>query len=1494
MSNLPGGPADKAGNSYEDLWGVHAIVEILWGNAQSMRVEPPGIDKAEFYVQYAGYKEFWQAKRQKLNATDWSLSALKSSGILDFFKAEASKGNRCVFASSTSAQELKRWSEDARAAASWLEFKEHFLKGSTRQQKFRMLHQLVAYEREEATFGFLQNVYVRISDEILIEDNLLRQLSIKFSGNPKTVLRLLNQLYSESTHKVLDLNSILAYLTENGISLRTLEISASVIDQIDALTNSYVSGQRSKLIGGSLIARSFAGDIVEQIANASVAQSVMIAASAGEGKSAVMLDIVEQLRSRGMPVLSFRLDNLEPSSSTTTLGQSLGLAESPAFVLDKCYPQQDITLVIDQIDCVSSVSGRHPQFFEVLAALANEVKALQHRRCIHLILACRKFDYTYDSRIKSLLPSGQTPIEIPLLSSDDVNQAIAASGGDPKRLSPKQATLLQTAENLATYIDAGLSTSTDEATFNTQTQLYHKYWTLKRVAVMARLNNSLDQWTQVISRLANVMSQREELSVPRSALDEFSPSYVGALESEGVIRQEKNRYSFRHESLFDYCFARSTVNDSVEFIDTLKSSTQELFRRAQLRQILTYLREEDTDRYLKQVRELLADQAIRPHLKILTLELVGNFADTTSDELNIFLPYINGELESKRLRQVNPNKLQSRAWGVFTGSKALFTVAHDEGKLERWLADTSDEVLDAVAGYLSWQTKSHGDRIAGLISPYIERSGNWDHRLLNIMYWVSDSSSRPLFECYLRLISSSKHNGANSNFWNNLYRLMKVNPEWYLEAAARWLDRQLVIALETANSHPTRFNVNRANGAKDVIDSARLCPEAAIDHLVPAIIRVSLALRRTSDNGLDGDTVWSVRWPLDHPRIGDALVIGCENAIQALAEKNPCRLKEAVKYLAQHPIQVANRFLLTAYAALPKYFADEAVQALIDDSRRLFCGYRNSPYWIARTVIERCSPYCDEDKFRMLETLLLEYLPDYEREANAESYKGRASHTLSTALDLTRCSEGGRNAIEGLKEKFGHIVKPPEIITVHSRKSPYTNELLSQYSDEEWLASITKNNKETVPYFTNDSNEVDAYDFSGQMREFAKKEPQRFAQIALRFSENTPQCYYRDILYALREVEVEDGLKMDVARLVFGLSSTSCIMAALDLLGTLNTYPLPDDVEEFISGMALEHSDPDESRMENLTSVALNSVRGHALSAIGYLIRNNHSHFQNFETTITSSVNDSHLAVRIAALDTLFAIALTDQSWAVNSFIHLLNTDERIFKGHRIETFIRYGLDEHISAFSPIIRRMLATTNDDVNQAAGRLACLARLHHDDMDTLAQVAINGNEHCRFGAAQVAASNVTSQDCRNWCETTLSTLFHDKAATVRQQAAACFRELWKNPELDLRKFEQLIQRFIQSPALATDPSFLLHALEETQQTMPICSLDVCEAFVLQCAEQARDISTSIAVDESRVGKILFKAYSQLNGQPERTRALDIIDAMCLEGLSSVKGHLAEIER
>jgi hypothetical protein len=108
---------------------VLQLVRMLDGRAHSIRIEDPGITKAEFVISYHGHQELHQAKRSHQDGK-WSLASLAGSDIrlLQAIHTQLT-GNedRFVFISSSDARELAELAERSRQAESLQEFAEHFL-----------------------------------------------------------------------------------------------------------------------------------------------------------------------------------------------------------------------------------------------------------------------------------------------------------------------------------------------------------------------------------------------------------------------------------------------------------------------------------------------------------------------------------------------------------------------------------------------------------------------------------------------------------------------------------------------------------------------------------------------------------------------------------------------------------------------------------------------------------------------------------------------------------------------------------------------------------------------------------------------------------------------------------------------------------------------------------------------------------------------------------------------------------------------------------------------------------------------------------------------------------------------------------------------------------------------------------------------------------------------------------------------------------------------
>jgi len=1505
MSTLPGGPADKAGMVHEALWGVHAMLMMLHGQATSIRIEEPKKDGAEFYLQKGSVREHWQCKRHLLSQNNWTFQKLKTEGVLNFFFECTRRGETVVFASVTDATELRALAENARDAADFQEFKKAFL-GGGRDKQFAELGRLLEVTDEESTFRFLRSVQVTSAAERFLNEANRCILNASFSGSAAGALDVLHVLYVSSSHKTFTAADIEAHLAERGIVRRLPVIGDNLQGKISAATASYLSGLKSKLIGGGEpIPRQLSAEWLEKLKTSKPSLDLFITASAGGGKSGCIYEIVKGLTASSVPVLAFRLDRVKPVITTIALGGEIDLPDSPVLSLARCYPNRAVVLVVDQLDFVSTTSGRNPDFFDTLSALCDEVRGLRQFQTIHLVLACREFDFQHDHRFRQCLAKDEKPLVVSKFTVEEVKTAIGSSAS---RLNPQQLELLTLPQNLALFVESGLL-GREHPVFVTQKELSDAYWNEKQKEIGKRRPDEAHLWLPLIEKLTAEMSEKQDLSVPKSKLDEFPPDFLTLMVSEGVLTWDGRRYGFGHESFFDYCFARRAADSKDEFVSVLEADPdqQHLFRRAQLRQVLVYLREADFDRYMTNVSQALKSDRIRPHLKLLILELIANFSDPTDREFEMLLPSIESELAARRADGTNPDKLASRVFDAFFSSRHLFVVADRLGYINRWMNSGEAWLENLITLYLRWQVEHHAERVAELLEPFVGRGGDWLLRLRHMMEWGNLEKNRRYFDLFLTLLDDGTLDEArdrfasNGTFWSMLHGLSAKKPEWCAEIAAKWLLR-LVARSKVEVEGIKLLHLHDDSGVHDLYEMARRGPEAVVAQVVPAIVQAAEAWLRPAREGLPQDGVW-------HWRNGGGQYIGldraypgaCATAFELLGKNDPEKLRPSVALLRASKCNSSNHLLLDAYLQAPAFFAEEAMSLLMEEPERLFCGFAGGPIWVSCCVIKACSPHCSEETFRKLEVVLREFTTIYENGPENQAYRGHGAFNLCSSLPEERTSTITKEKIREWSARFKQPDSPPPSPRAFFKISPISQEVASGYSDDEWLRAIQIFNTERGEFNPEHPEHGGSIQLSGVMGELMKADPVRYARLSLRLPPDTEPYYVATILRGATAPGVPPDLKMEVAQKAFDCTDSTRLKAALDLLASIEGKRLSDEAVLFIKRMA-EHVDPStepwqdnpaEFSTEILVS-GINSMRGNAARVIADLIGHDRGYVEIFQETVDQLAECTDISVRAAACGILYPLAHLDVEKAFELLERLARTDGRLLATGDAENFLAIYLEHKIELIRPFIARMLDSQTYEVQKAGGQLACLARLYHATETVNAERALFGDKAQREGACEVAQHNLAQSACREWCSHALTHLFADKEVEIRRRAACSFWGLWQVPEESLLPYNGLMDTFIKSAAFADDPTYLFHALVDNRQQLPEIVLDACAAFIERCTEKARDIRMTFGTDADHVSTLIFRAYAQLRRPELWMRALALIDQMCLEGLRSAGKNLDDFER
>ena len=1456
---LAGGPAAKLGHRYETLWTVSECIRLLRGdNTDSIRIEKPGEDKAEFVVRMGQRRELHQVKRSHPNGK-WSIATLSSNGLLrEIGSKVAGENDRFVFVSGSDARELADLCEAANNTESAEEFAGKFLKSNKdREKSFNGLREKWQCGPQTA-IDRLRRISVRTIDERELREKVLWGFQALFLDQPRNLLDATRALVEDSVHRTLRRVEIIEHLRRRGYRLRPQPNPENARLAIQQATDRYLGAARRRLIQQTLVPREAKAALLSRLAD--TATDSVVLGKAGTGKTAYIVEITEALRSRGWPVLTFRLDRVDFASVPTTasLGQSLNLEESPALVLAAAAEATGCpgVLIVDQLDAVGSASGRSTAAFEMVEALLHEAREQRPRAVIHTVVVCRSFDWHHDHRLRRLLPRDSSePVTVAEFEIDQVKEVLAAADFDATLFRERQLELLQLPQNLALFLEAGFDQS-HVRDFKTAKELFDRYWDEKRRLVRDRTSSELDvHWVDVIGTLCDQMTATQKLFVPRERLDKYPALYVDQMASEGVIVPDGLRYGFGHESFFDYCYARLFFEREEHLVALLRQSEQHLFHRAQVRQILTYLRDADPGRYISELRALLANGGIRTHIKDLALALLAEVAEPTEGEWQIRTQLVGPALSAREAGKANPDRLSDLAWRRLFWSQSWFEITCRHGSVRDWLASGNDALADVAVDYLSWHCRHSPGRALALLEPYVGLGGEWPQRL-RVMA-KGHYENRSLFEFCLRLIDNGVFDGAPESFTDVFFGLNKEHAKWFSEALARWT-RRLMLSGEGSDLLAGGRLWGDDADATLMKDAAKAAPTAFVHHILPIILDISDACA-ADDTLPKHDSVWRFFFMTGRPSGAGAWLSALADALATTARDDIDGLRDVISTLRERDTHVANHLLLALYGGGAARYADEAASLLCDQPWRL----DDDSHWRTAETIAAVVPHCSAESRKRLEDMVLAYVSPYERTKDGVRHRGWSRFGLLSAFAPEMRSPKANAHIKELERKFGAPEREPRPFAGLIVGSPISKDAAPRMTDEQWLRAIDKYDSERR--ISIDRLKGGAYELAQMLAGRAKEEPERFARLSLKFPAGANTAYLDHTLSALEESDVSIDLKLQVCRKALDNAFEHCGSSIANVLGRIKG-PLPNEAVQMLQQLAVESKDPSREEWRRMAGGAtssdidmhtdgINTTRGRVADAVRDLILTDASHVDRFRATLERMVCDRSPAVLSCVAGTLNAVAYSDADLALSLFKRMDLSEDRLLATRPVAYFLQNRMHDSFAEVCPYIERMLRSAVPDVRQAGGTLSGLAALTRKEAKYLVDEALRGSSHERLGLAHVASANIANPACRAWCAGLLPTLFNDDDGSVRRQAASCFFEL-KGAALEA--YEGLILAFSESRALQEHAYFLLRAVDESLERLPGLTCDVCARLASQPDKERRGLESLTLV------KLIFSRIPATSGR------------------------------
>ena len=1499
-----GGEADKFGNRYESLWAVDAALDLVDDEQYvDITFEAIGDEAAgvEFFrTNRLGAREYHSIKRQQHDG-NWTISRLAQEispggrSILRDLTRKIETGAEGVFSSGTSATELEELTERARASDSMQEFRQR-ISGSG-QLSGRFYGPIVDICGDDGTaYVALRRLRVRTKNEPELTKDVERRVRAMFrmsNGDPTdpTAIRLLvADFVTQKLGAQLTADSFLSYLRGHGVLPLRLAGNEPVGQLIERLNRLYLNEVGRLLINQARL------DRLESAAARTVlldkGKSVMLEGPAGDGKTCVMAQVIDQLTERGVPCLVLRLDRLnEYDHSAQMVGTRRGLPESPAITLGEFAGDRPSVLCIDQLDALSIVSARQQSAWDAFNELLDEVESYPNMR---ILFACRSFDLEQDAQLRALASDASRIERMPigLLDDDTIQAAIATSGIEAAPLSGAQLRILSIPLHLYLYLETSHSGRVD---FASKGDLFDAFWNYKESRVESLAGQS-SVWPQAVDALCDAMSQRETLVAPLYVMDEYREART-AMASEAVIYAQDGYIRFFHETFFDYAFARSFLRTNSDLVGWLASDEQHLFRRSQVRQVLAFLRDREQDRfrYLRTVAALLTHTGIRFHVKKLVLDWLHALPDPTQDEWRIV----------EALEEV----LGHRRWGVVHNSVPWFDVLHDMNRWESWLTAGGEQAERAV-GLMGAPDvfSARSAAVSRLVAPFQGRSDDWRRRLRWLATVEYGYTSPEMEDLALALIADGTlgartHEGAvGGDWWSTWYMVSAQNPAFAAKVVGAWFDGKLAEAAERGDTNPFSNGSWLASYSDSSEHVIKHCAEGAPLDLTRELLPRFVRLDKDAPQQL---IVAPTMLGSPDEQLREALV----EAMASLAKASPDQLDAMLEAETPGNGRWIASVILRAWSANPESYAERIVRFILEDpAQRLNMGYDVSVgltdtfVAVSRTAVAAASANCSEESLAALENAILTFAPDWEL---GDELEGRTRLALLRALAQDRIGEAARHEIQALEDLFPRAPErgapsPTQRRAAAQRvRPPVSAEALELMSNVQVLSTMRG-------YATKAATFIEGM-FSGGMTELSReletvvrKDPARFTALAGQMDETCPVPYFEAVLKGLTDGEEgseRPGALEQVAAVLrrveeLGIPVQGRVIA--DAIGALADEALPTDMVQMLCRIAVEDHDPDVDDWGDpdidrapLTQ-AINSARGAAALALARLLFADRGRWEGLKPTVERLVVDKTLCVRSIAVDCLRAVLSVDKDSAFAWFDRLTAGAEPILGSHPVEMFLHYAMFLDYPGTRPFLLRMLTSSSPAAVQVAARQLALASLWVEEARGDEEIVLRTGEEARVGAASIYANNVQDETVGGKCEERLRTLFLDKSARVRQAASRWWAAL--EPD-ELSSLGSLISAFAESMDSDDDVGALAYRLREARRPLPAEVCTLAEQMVRAYGTGAASVNNRQAGAAHMVAPLLVRLNEQTSDPLLRERILNVIDEMLWFGFWGLDEQLRQ---
>jgi hypothetical protein len=1510
---IRGGVADKLGNGYEAHWTLTEALAVLRGQADEIRLEPFNEDATgfEFRVTTGQFNVWHQCKRRRTSGS-WTPHALATEGVLDAFGRKlAEEHNTCVFISSDPASAFKALTEKAALFQTAEDFKDALSEGD--RDAARNVQAAWSVD-EETLYDHLRRCRV----ETVSETSLLREAqavsSLTFSAAPSDAIqRLIAFLDTKITH------TLTTKQFRDAIDGLGLGWKAYLDETLDGkfvrATDEYLQSLQTPIAGHVIHTDDI--DAAVQSGLHGEARLLIVAGAAGSGKSLAMANVVTAGRALGWPTLALRIDHFLSVQTIEEVGRALiGREESPVGLLGNRHLHEDCLLVIDQVDAVSEASGRSGRIREQLFQMIADSRFFPRMR---VVVACRSYDLQHDSRLRGLAtsPSVQAMTLEPLDWEHAVQPVMGRLGLAARQFSARERGILATPINLWVFANL-VQLGQPVAGVLSGARLFDQLLEFRA----RRFHDAGISWTpqQALGAIAQSMSDNQELTAPIGVVGPFSRA-ADVLGSAGLITTIGGKLQFAHESFFDHVFSSHFVATGRGVHALLLDDEQRLFRRTQVRQIFSRLRDQGAGRtYLRNLADVMNADDVRYLVKDAVAYWLRGVDSPTDAELAIVTSWFKPD---------RPNEKLART--VFSGSTWL-PLLIERGAIGRWIAE-GGVAKDFALGLLQQSGVTHADRVAPFLRDWW---AGLEVRLLELMTWFArlypESSIGPLEDLYKDLVNhypSDRLDPEKLQAAFDLSTWVHKNRGLGARVLAMWLDRWMT-AFPQLHPFAERETEDSGYWIKELVDKE---PEAFVEAVLP---RFAEALRREKVR-LDSGELSYPTICVSLGRHDNGLIDALSSALDAFAVAAPARVDELLDTL--DPTSAPALFLhLRAIGANPSALG-RRLPALLTAPHLFSIGDSGDRWVTFANAAKLALPFLSDNDRAAVETAIFAHRPEI---AWAKTYHQRVKDGLSSfgvadpatyirqvikgsgqeerailaTLGVDQLSDAARVRLDQLERKFkGQPLRRFDGERAGFVRSPIDQDKAAKMNDSQWRSAMKRYAAPRQFESGRDFLRGGAEQLASVLQVQTKADPARFVELLEALPTTVHRAYVEAILSGVREGD--DG----------GPFAARAIIAAIGLIGandselnktinwTVQRHPEvgknpsvlahvlhsaefgegSDTLVTTTSPQKVPRTSVREllSARDDIEMSGMNGERGSAFEALGSLLWENPETYYAVVDLVERRVRDERLtSVLMSMLRAVNAISKYDTPRGLQLLGCVARRDLSTLQSHQ---------GRHILAWANFNRDF------DLEGIAGLLAASAKLELQTLGLFLESGPALDDDARAAAFSArfisdrllrkvagfrASGNLTSDRVGDRAATWLMALFDDDDPEVRREAA---RAHWHEVLDGKTDRSAVVLAFIGSRAFEENSDQLMRALGERVDRFPEVTLAAVRRVVSlidgwQADPQHRHYATTHGLPQ-----ILVELYRAVDGDSAReAEILGLFDYYLKRDIGEMRTKIGAYER